>query len=227
MEGSLSCFTIDNKETGTWGSGNNSLKDKLCTKATFEGMGGSQCARLKASETLGLLASGNLFFGTFNFQGLMGTVGFGQKYAYTARPSALKFKYHATVGIVNQNKYKGPLAVGEQDISQIFVCIVDWSARHEVVSGTSAPSGMWSPAEQTNLEGSGNIIAYGILPINKTTAGNSLVPAEIPLLYYDKEAAAPTGRYTLVISCSTSAYGDYMNGCSENVLYVDDFEWVY
>ena len=219
MEGSLSCFTIDNKETGTWGSGNNSLKDKLCTKTTFEGMGGSQCARLKASETLGL--------GTFNFQGLMGTVGFGQKYAYTARPSALKFKYHATVGIVNQNKYKGPLAVGEQDISQIFVCIVDWSARHEVVSGTSAPSGMWSPAEKTNLEGSGNIIAYGILPINKTTAGNSLVPAEIPLLYYDKEAAAPTGRYTLVISCSTSAYGDYMNGCSENVLYVDDFEWVY
>ena len=54
-----------------------------------------------------------------------------------------------------------------------------------------------------------------------------MVPAEIPLLYYDKEAAAPTGKYTLVISCSTSAYGDYMNGCTENVLYVDDFEWVY
>lgn len=229
MEGSPSCFTTNNKETETWGSGNNTAKSSLCTKATFEGMQGSQCAKLTASVTLKILASGNLFFGTFNFQGFTGpgTVGFGQKYNYTARPSALKVLYHATVGTVDQNRYNGPLAVGEQDISQIFVCIVDWSARREVTSGLITPSGMWSPAEQTNLEGSGNIIAYGILPIDKTTAGNSLVPAEIPLLYYDKEAAAPTGKYTLVISCSTSAYGDYMNGCTENVLYVDDFEWVY
>ena len=229
MEGSPSCFTTNNKETETWGSGNNTAKSSLCTKATFEGMQGSQCAKLTASVTLKILASGNLFFGTFNFQGFTGpgTVGFGQKYNYTARPSALKVLYHATVGTVDQNKYNGPLAVGEQDISQIFVCIVDWSARREVTSGLITPSGMWSPAEQRNLEGSGNIIAYGILPIDKTTAGNSLVPAEIPLLYYDKEAAAPTGKYTLVISCSTSAYGDYMNGCTENVLYVDDFEWVY
>lgn len=229
MEGSPSCFTTNNKETEAWGSGNNTAKSSLCTKATFEGMQGSQCAKLTASVTLKILASGNLFFGTFNFQGFTGpgTVGFGQKYNYTARPSALKVLYHATVGTVDQNRYNGPLAVGEQDISQIFVCIVDWSARREVTSGLITPSGMWSPAEQRNLEGSGNIIAYGILPIDKTTAGNSLVPAEIPLLYYDKEAAAPTGKYTLVISCSTSAYGDYMNGCTENVLYVDDFEWVY
>ena len=45
--------------------------------------------------------------------------------------------------------------------------------------------------------------------------------------YYDTACAAPQSSYTLVISCATSKYGDYMNGCSKNVLYVDDFEWVY
>ena len=54
-----------------------------------------------------------------------------------------------------------------------------------------------------------------------------MVEAEIPLLYYDTEASAPQGSYTIVISCSTSKYGDFMNGCTSNVLYVDDFQWVY
>ena len=48
----------------------------------------------------------------------------------------------------------------------------------------------------------------------------------IPIEYYDR-TTKPTGAYTLVISCTTSAYGDFMNGCSSNELYVDDFEWVY
>lgn len=225
---SLSCFGTGNTTTTTWGSGNNSMKKGLCTQTSFDS---ATCAKLTASETMGNLAAGNLFFGTFVFSGLTGpgTVGFGQKYEYTARPKALKVKYHATVGKVDINKHKGPLAIGEDDFSQIFVCIVDWSARREVVSGmnTSDLKGIWNPADQTNLEGSGSIIAYGILPIRESTEGSSLVPAEIPLLFYDKEAPAPTGKFTLVISCSTSAYGDYMDGCSKNVMYVDDFEWVY
>ena len=223
---SLSCFGTGNTTTTTWGSGNNSLKKELCNQATFDG---AACAKLSASVTAGMLAAGNLFYGTFQFTSPFGpgTVGFGQKYEYTARPKALAVKYHATVGQIDVNTHSGPLAIGEQDCSQIFVCIVDWSAQHKVTSGTSTPTGIWNPADQTNLEGSGSIIAYGILPIRESTEGSSLVPAEIPLLFYDKEAPAPTGKFTLVISCSTSAYGDYMDGCSKNVMYVDDFEWVY
>lgn len=40
-------------------------------------------------------------------------------------------------------------------------------------------------------------------------------------------ATAPDGKYNIVVSCSTSAYGDYMDACTTNVMYVDDFEWVY
>lgn len=227
MEGSLTCFTKNNQNTTTWGSGNNSMKSGLCTKGSFTGMGGNQCAKLSASETLKILASGNLFFGTFNFKGTTGTVGFGQKYDYTARPKALRVKYHATIGKVDINKYNGPLAVGEQDQSSIFVSIVNWTERHNVVSGMSDPSGMWSPDAQVDLNGSGPILAYGMLKIDQTTEGDSMVTAEIPLLFYDQKSAAPSGKFTLVISCSTSTYGDYINGCSSNVMYVDDFEWVY
>lgn len=226
MEGSLSCFTTDNKTTTTWGSGNNTMKKNLCNAGSFTGMGGSQCAKLSASKTLGILAAGNLFTGTFSMSGTTGTVSFGQKYNYTARPKSLKFKYHATVGAVDVNKF-GTIQTGEQDISTIYVAIVDWSARHVVTSGMSAPTGTWDPAAQTSLEGSGAIIAYGVMDITSTTSGDAMVEGEIPLRYFSTDTAAPAGNYTLVISCATSKYGDYMNGCSTNVLYVDDFTWGY
>lgn len=232
MEGNISCFTNSNSGSTTWGSGNNSMTSGLCTKATSANIGqvgGAQCAKLTASVTAGMLAAGNLFFGTFNFSAPFGpgTVGFGQKYNYTARPSALRVRYHAKVGTVNVTKHEAILPNGTQDISTIFACIIDWDARRNVTSGTSYPSGIWDPEKQTRLDGLGEIIAYGKLNIDQTTPDNSLIPAEIPLNFYNTVAAAPTGRYTLIISCSTSMYGDYMNGCSSNVMYVDDFEWVY
>lgn len=232
MEGDLSCFSIDNSaSTMMWGSGNNNFAKTLCNAATFNGMGGSQCAKLTAGEPIsGALGAGNLFTGIFTFDlwSQSGTVGFGQKYTYTARPRSLKFKYHATVGTVNANKWTTIIQKGEQDISTVYVAIVDWSARHNVTSGTgSAPTGVWDPSAQKTLDGSGAIIAYGIFDINATTPGDAMVEGEIPLRYYDTASAAPQGSYTLVIACSTSKYGDYMNGCTTNVLYVDDFAWSY
>ena len=53
-----------------------------------------------------------------------------------------------------------------------------------------------------------------------------MVEVELPFYYYDR-VTKPQGNYTLVISCSANAYGDYMCGCDSNVMYVDDFEWVY
>lgn len=226
MEGELSCFSTNNTATTMWGSGNNALKRGLCTASTFSGMEGSQCAKLTASQTLGILASGNLFTGTFKMSGTTGTVGFGQKFTYTARPRSLRFKYHATVGTVDINKY-GTLEKGQQDISTVYVAIVDWNTRHEVSSGTSTPTGAWDPAAQTSLEGSGRIIAYGVLDIRESTSAETMAEAEIPLLYYDTACDAPQSSYTIIVSCSTSKYGDFMDGCSSNVLYVDDFRWGY
>ena len=144
----------------------------------------------------------------------------------------MKVLYYAeTLGLVNQNQHNGPLAENTQDQARIFVAIVDWSTRHTVTSGSEKPTGVWDPAkgiygEKDATKASGKIIAYGSLFITEQSSGGKMIPAELPIQYYDT-TAKPSGKYSLVISCATSAYGDYMNGCTSNVMYVDDFEWVY
>lgn len=231
MESSaLPCYTLDGSKTTTfWGSGNNGFAETLCSRSTFQGMGGNYCAKLEATMAGVLmfkyLAAGNLFSATFDKPKTTGFVRFGQAYTYTARPTALKLKYHAQIGKVDQNTHSGPLAKNTQDKARIFVCIVDWSAQHEVTSGTAKPTGIWDP-ETTTDPGEGKIIGYGSLFIEGNTAGDSMIETELKINYYDK-VTKPSKAYKLVISCATSAYGDYMNGCSTNVMYVDDFEWVY
>ena len=95
-----------------------------------------------------------------------------------------------------------------------MVCIVNWDARHNVTSGNNAsPSGVWNP-ETLN----------GVVYLEEDKEADQLL--SIPLTYYDKSAPAPDGKYTIIISCSTSRYGDYLNG-TVNTLSVKDFQWVY
>lgn len=229
MENSgLSCFTSDNANAEFWASGNNSFAKSLCTQSTFSGMGGSHCALLKAAAPpIVGLAAGNLMAGIFYKDGLTtGVVEFGQPYVWTARPSGMKVKYHATIGIIDQAKHSGaPIGIGDHDKARIFVAIVDWSARHRVASGTGAPTGTWDPTEVTETE-EGKLIACGSIFIDKSTEGNAMTEITLPLDFYDTQAR-PTGKYSIIISCSTSAYGDFMVGCTTNAMSVDDFEWVY
>ncbi len=225
----LSCFTTDNASAPVWASGNNSFADELCTPGTFNGMQGAHCARLAADAPVGILAAGNLFTGLFYKDGLTkGVVEFGQPYTWKARPTAMRVKYYAEkIGTIDiDKKYGAPLKEGDQDKARIFVAIVDWNARHKVSSGTSKPTGTWDPMNGPDAVPEGRIIGYGSIFIEGPSAGGTMIEATLPLYFYDKQAK-PSGAYSLVISCSTSAYGDFMAGCSSNVMYVDDFEWVY
>ena len=171
----------------------------------------------------------SLFTGDFAIQvlgGMGGNVSFGKKFAYNARPRAVRFKYHATIGEVNYNLHGGKIPVGEMDKARIFVCIVDWTAQQKVFAGTKAPTGTWDPETQTEAA-NGPIIGYASKFIEETTQGDEMVEVILPINYYQDTAAAPDGKYNIVVSCSTSAYGDYMDACTTNVMYVDDFEWVY
>ena len=231
-DSSMSCF--NNDHGSFWDSGNNSMSDPLCIQSTYAGMEGSFCAKLAANKPVLLvnLAAGNLFTGTFELKIPGGIVHFGQTYGWQARPKAMHVLYYAEkLGVVNQNQHNGPLATGTQDQARIFVAIVDWDSPHAVNSGSNAPTGVWDPTKgiyggDDATKASGKIIAYGSMFITEQSAGEKMIPVEIPIHYYDT-TTKPSGRYTLVISCATSAYGDYMNGCTTNVMYVDDFEWVY
>ena len=224
-DASMSCWTQNNKTAEFWGSGNNTFTKGLCTQAPFAG---GMRAKLQATSAVGVLASGNLFTGLFQKDLFTrGVVSFGQTYAWKARPRALKVQYFAEhIGPVDiDKKFGAPIGMGDQDRARIMVAIVDWNTRREVGSGTEPPTGTWDPQEAASTE-QGKIIAYGSLFIDESSTGDRMIDTELELHFYDREAK-PSGLYQLVISCSTSAYGDFMTGCKSNVLYIDNFEWAY
>lgn len=226
-DASMSCWTQNNKTAEFWGSGNNTFTKGLCTQAPFAG--GTR-AKLQATSAVGVFASGNLFTGLFQKDLITitrGVVSFGQTYAWKARPRALKVQYFAKhIGPVDiDKKFGAPIGMGDQDRARIMVAIVDWNTRREVGSGTEPPTGTWDPQEAASTE-QGKIIAYGSLFIDESSTGDRMIDTELELHFYDREAK-PSGLYQLVISCSTSAYGDFMTGCKSNVLYIDNFEWAY
>lgn len=234
---SLSCWGQNNSSSDSnvyWGSGNNFFKDGLCLQANKiseaeQSISISNSARLKASETLGMLAAGNIFTGTFDFNmsAQEGTVSFGVNYNWVARPTAMKVKVWHKIGNVTTTKYASKIPEGDPDQASIQICVIDWNNKHQVTSGRNSPTGVWSPEDGVNAGlSTGKIIGYGVVYPTGTTEGNSMKEITIPIQYYDK-TAKPKGAYKLIISAATSRYGDYMNGCNDNVMYVDDFQWVY
>ncbi|MEG1622581.1 MAG: PCMD domain-containing protein, partial [Alistipes sp.] len=88
-------------------------------------------------------------------------------------------------------------------------------------------TGAWDPESGTDAVSEGKILGYGSLWITQSTTAAELQDALLDIHWYDTAAPAPKGNYTIVISCAASAYGDFFTGCNTNVMYVDDFEWVY
>ncbi len=223
---SLSCWGLSNDKAPFWGSGNNTYKKTLCVQSTYAGQQGSYCAKLEASETLGMLASGNLFTGTFAMDGLAGTVSFGVDYPWAARPTAIKLKVRHELGNVTTTKYSSDIPKGSPDQASIYCSIINWDTQHKVTSGADSPTGVWSPENGINSVSAGEVIGYGVTYPQGTTEGSQMVELVIPIKYYDK-VTKPSKKYKLIIAAATSRYGDYMNGCNESVMYVDDFQWVY
>lgn len=215
-----------------WDCGNNGITTDLCSSTTDKFGAAVPAAKLQ-SKNMFVLAAGNLFTGSFNYASMTGTVKFGSKYTYTARPKALRVKYHATTGDIDIVRSQNPapgVAKGDPDKCRIFVAIVDWSQPHTVVSGTGSTTGAWDPANGADVVSeAGKVVGYGSMWIDQSTPGDALVSSEdaLKIHWYEEKAPSPTGNYTIVISCAANAYGDYMTGYSKACLYVDDFEWVY
>lgn len=228
-----------------WANGNNKNTPGLCTQNTSEaGFNGTTCALLKGTAATGnIFAPGNLFAGTMEFGtgflDMFGYASFGQRFTYSGRPSAMKLRYKATVGKIthvgSNDPEKSSHIVGETtDPIRIMFCITDWSARHRVKSGASMDtSTFWDPERSSSLA-EGAIIGYGTLTITASTApgtggadGNGWVEAVIPVRFYDTAAKPSEGSYSFVFSASSSAYGDYLTGSTDNMLFIEDMEWVY
>ena len=208
-----------------WSNGNNSITKTLCTP--FELSEEDKCALLKGKSTFGIFAAGNLFTGVFEMSGISGYARFGQKYEFSARPSALKLRYKANVGKISVLGLKKEILTTEDtDPATVFVCITDWTDRHSVHSGLGVKEedlNVFDPEVHASTD-EGAVIAYGSVIVTEST---DWVEVTVPLIWRDKESRPAEGNYSLVISCASSKYGDYLCGNPDNELYVDDFEWVY
>ena len=217
------------QDNSFWDSGNNAYttKSPLCSQGTDNDAG---TAVLKATKVLGaVFAAGNMFTGTFTQSGFTGNANFGVNYTFTARPVALKLRYKVKVDICNNggtyDPQKDEYLNQKIDEARIFVAITDWTSSHTVTSGLADPTPtIWDPATQKSTA-EGDILAYASVNLGENAEDwKELI---IPINWYSPAAAMPSKDYSLVISCATSARGDYLTGSTNNELHVDDFEWVY
>lgn len=215
-----------------WASGNNGRTTKLCTNGKTAGCNGTGCAVLKGETAMGVFAAGNIFTGVMEFGAGISEMGagyarFGQKHIFNARPTALKVRIDATLGIIDKIKdeLKEQIKPNTKDKARIFFCITDWRDRHTVQGGLmSDKNTFWNPDEQSSVS-EGKILGYGQLDITEDTAGWKEIT--IPVRWYDTAAKPTDGNYSLVISAASSALGDYLTGSTKSAMSIEDFEWVY
>lgn len=224
-----------------WSNGNNKQTPSLCSQdSSIAGFNGVSCAKLKGGTALNIFAAGNLFSGQMAVEGIGGALAkFGQKFAYTGRPSAIKCRYKATISkmthVGSKDTGNGHVVNETIDPARIMFCIVDWSDRHVIKSGTSVdPTTFFNPETASSVN-EGKVIGYGSLLVTETTAAgvngadaNGWVELTLPICWYDTAAANPSAsNFSIVISAASSAYGDYLTGSTNNELCIEDFEWVY
>lgn len=198
---------------------------------------------------IGKFAAGNIFYGRFvALDGTNGILQFGQPFTFDYKPKKLVVWYKGNVGTVNHSG--GGLSEGDSDKAHIFVWFYDNT--HSALAGTAgryqvntknkstftSADGKYVNAGDSNstshnagdrVEG---LIAYGYWNRTQSTTQyngenvsisyNGWTKLEIPLVYLsDKRPNA------LVISCASSAYGDYFAGSTSSTMYVDDFDFAY
>lgn len=115
------------------------------------------------------------------------------------------------------------IAKGEMDQGIIYVALVDEST-------TEYETEQWPAIIKTdpkklslfNPDGA-NMIAYGEKVFTEATEGSGLIQIEIPI-NYKRTGVTPSN---IIVVASASRYGDYFQGGSGSVMYIDDIELTY
>lgn len=170
-------------------------------------------------------AAGNLFAGQYlKTDGTDGVLGWGRP--CTSRPTALKVWVRYTPGTVTTEG--SHIENGSTDRGIIYVAVGDWKssdteygAEWPVVVRTKGPS-LFNPKDAGTI-GYGEYIFtenYG------TDTESSMKEITIPLDYegyggYDRKPKS------IIIVASASQYGDYFEGSTSSVMWLDDMELIY
>ena len=229
VSGSCPLWIYGEGQSMWWDSGNKGSSTASKNITTQDGtihVEGNYSLKLASTSIVGTFAAGNVFSGKFlGTESLTkGILGWGRP--CTSRPTALKVWVRYTPGSVTT---KGShIENGSTDKGIIYVAVGDWKssdteygAEWPVVVRTKGPS-LFNPKDAGTI-GYGEYIFtenYG------TDTETSMKEITIPLDYegYGGYNRKPK---SIIIVASASQYGDYYEGSSSSVMWLDDMELIY
>ena len=212
----------------------------------------TRSVRMKSEVKAGTFAAGNLYSGIYggtDISTMSGSVNFGRPFA--ARPTAIRLYVKYNTGAITNIKNQPPditLTTSTMDRAQIKVALGDWNYQTYKGTSTSPLKADTSKPEEicdfavdgaarkagdktkgtiaygtAILDGAGPVTINGKNSDKTYTSYNSWNVLTIPIVYYDLKAT-PTH---IVVSFTSSAWGDYMSGSTSSELFVDAVELVY
>lgn len=187
---------------------------------------GDYSVKLASTSIMGTFAAGNLFAGKFLGTEDMkyGTLGWGRP--CTSRPKALKVWVRYTPGSVTT---KGShIENGSTDRGIIYVAVGDWKssdteygAEWPVVVRTNGPS-LFNPKDVGTIGYGEHIFTENYGAETETSMKEIIIPLD-----YEGYGGYNRKPKSIIIVASASQYGDYYEGSSSSVMWLDDMELIY
>ena len=201
-------------DTGNTGAATLGQSNSVPTDDTSSGTGWAAMLQTKFIGILGIgkLAAGNIFVGSYvRTDGTNGVLSFGR--SFTERPTKLRgyLKYNPATIDYASSEFEHML--GEPDTCIVWMALIDSKEPFEIRT---------NPKNRNLFNPEGDyVVAYGKVEYSEKIS--SYIPFEFEL-NYTSTSRVPT--YVL-ITASSSKYGDYFTGGTGAVLYLDDLEILY
>lgn len=186
---------------------------------------GDYSVRLASTSIMGTFAAGNLFSGKFlgTENTTKGILGWGRP--CTSRPTALKVWVRYTPGTVDHG---GHIPEGESDNGIIYVAVGDWQssdsqygAEWPVVVRTKGPS-LFDPKDAGTIGYGEHIFTENCGTDTETSMKEITIPLD-----YEGYGGYNRKPKSIIIVAAASQYGDYYEGSSSSVMWLDDMELIY
>lgn len=186
---------------------------------------GDYSVRLASTSIMGTFAAGNLFSGKFlgTEDTTKGILGWGRP--CTSRPTALKVWVRYIPGTVDHG---GHIPEGESDNGIIYVAVGDWQssdsqygAEWPVVVRTKGPS-LFNPKDAGTIGYGEQIFTENYGAETETSMKEITIPLD-----YEGYGGYNRKPKSIIIVAAASQYGDYYEGSSSSVMWLDDMELIY
>jgi len=201
-------------DTGNKGATTLGTSNTFPTEETVSGSGwaGRLETRFVGIGAVGKIAAGNIFTGRYvRTDGTNGILAFGRE--FDKRPTRMRgYLKYTDVPISHTNTEMTHL-LGQPDTCIVYCALIDSPEPFEIRT---------NPRNRQLFDPDGDyVVAYGRVQFGES------VPEYTPFeftLDYRSTSRRPT---YIIITASTSKYGDYFTGGNGSVLLIDDFELLY